>query len=108
MIELIGPGAPPPHVHKGREEAFYIVEGTFNFVLGHDHVEGTKGAFVVVPRGTRHGFTAGPGCRALVFTIPAGLAGFFRELGAGITAGKSNAEIRAALAGKYDSFPSPE
>jgi hypothetical protein len=43
----------------------------------------------------------------LLLTAPAGLAGFLEELGTGIAAGKTSEEMRAALAGRYDSFPSP-
>jgi quercetin dioxygenase-like cupin family protein len=105
VIEYSGPATPPPHVHRDHDEAFYIVEGSFRFTLGQDTVEALQGALVLVPRGTRHGFSVEPGSRAMLFTIPAGLAGFFRELSAGLSAGKSSGEIRAALAGKYDSFP---
>jgi mannose-6-phosphate isomerase-like protein (cupin superfamily) len=105
LIEYQGPATPPPHVHKDHDEAFYILNGSFRFTLGHDEVKAPTGALVLVPRGTRHGFSVEPGSRALFFIIPAGLAGFFRELGAGLAEGKSSAEIRAALAGKYDSFP---
>ena len=43
---------------------------------------------------------------ALVFVIPANLEGFFRELlGEGLAAGRSEADLRAELAGKYDSYP---
>jgi hypothetical protein len=42
-----------------------------------------------------------------VVTIPAGLEGFFDELGKGLTEGKTSEEIRAILAGKYDSIPAP-
>jgi hypothetical protein len=41
----------------------------------------------------------------LIFAIPGGLAGFFEELGAGLAAGHADADLRAALAGKYDSYP---
>jgi len=33
------------------------------------------------------------------------LAGFFEELGAGLAAGRADAEVRGALGGKYDSYP---
>jgi quercetin dioxygenase-like cupin family protein len=108
VIDYSGPATPPPHVHRDHDEAFYIVEGVFRFVLGRDTVEAQPGALVIVPRGTRHGFTVELGSRAMLFTSPAGLAGFFRELGVGLAAGKSSGEIRAALAGKYDSFPDPD
>ena len=62
---------------------------------------------MVVPRGWRHGFNVEPGSQALLLVIPAGLEGFFQDLGAGIAAGRSSQEIRASLAGKYDSYPDP-
>lgn len=107
VIEYQGPAVPPPHVHRDHDEAFYILEGRFRFILGRDDVEAPTGALVFVPRGTRHGFSVEPGSRALLFTIPAGLAGFFRELGTALAEGRSSEDVRAALAGKYDSFPEP-
>jgi quercetin dioxygenase-like cupin family protein len=88
-----------------RDEGFYILEGSFSFTLGENGVEAGVGSFIFVPRGTRHGFTVGPGGRALLFIAPAGLEGFFEELGRELAAGRSGAEIRKVLAGKYDSTP---
>ena len=102
--EVVGKG-PPPHVHREHEEAFYILEGEFTFNLGDDAAPAPKGTIVVVPRGTRHSFSGKEGSRALIFAIPGGLAGFFEELGAGLAAGHADADLRAALAGKYDSYP---
>lgn len=62
---------------------------------------------VLVPRGTRHAFETQPGCRALLLILPAGLEGFFRELGQGLAQGRSSEEIRAAITGRYDSHPDP-
>jgi quercetin dioxygenase-like cupin family protein len=103
--EVVGGGGPPPHVHREHEEAFYILEGEFTFILGDDTALAPKGTLVVVPRGTRHGFSGKEGSRALVVAIPGGLAGFFAELGAGLAAGRAGADLRVALAGKYDSYP---
>ena len=107
VIEYVGPAVPPPHIHREHDEAFYILAGTFRFLLGHEKLEAPSGSLVVVPRGTRHGFETNEGCKALLFTIPAGLEGFFVELGAGLAEGRSSAEIRATLAGRYDSHPDP-
>jgi quercetin dioxygenase-like cupin family protein len=107
LIEYAGPAIPPPHVHKEHDEIFFILTGTFRFVLGQDTVEAPHGAIVLVPRGWRHSFTIEPGSTALFLTIPAGLEGFFKELGARLAEGKPSAEIRASLAGKYDSYPDP-
>jgi len=105
VIEYKGPAIPPPHVHRERDEAFYILNGSFTFTLGRETVEAPAGTMTLVRRGTRHGFTTSPGARALLIIAPAGLEGFFRELGQGLAAGKSGLELRAALAGKYDSEP---
>ena len=95
----------PPQVHREHEEAFYILEGELTFLLGDDRAVAPKGTLVVVPRGTRHGFSGTAGSRFLVVLIPGGFAGFFEELGAGLAAGRTDADMRAALAGKYDSYP---
>jgi hypothetical protein len=78
----------------------------FTFVLGTREFEVEQGGTVFVPRGTRHGFKSQPDSQALLIIAPAGLEGFFAELGDSLAAGRSNAEIGAALAGKYDSTPS--
>jgi quercetin dioxygenase-like cupin family protein len=108
IIEYKGPAVPPPHVHMEHDEVFYILEGRFSFIIGQATQEADKGSLVWVPRGTRHGFDVEPGSRALLVTIPAGLEGFFADLGKGLSEGKASDEIRAELAGKYDSIPAPD
>ena len=105
LIEYSGPAAPPPHVHREHDEGFFILGGSFTFALGSQEFEAPQGSFVFVPRGTRHGFVPTPGARALLFIVPSGLEGFFRELGEGLAAGRPAAEVRASLAGRYDSEP---
>ena len=105
LIEYSGPAFPPPHIHQAHDEAFCILRGHFTFTLDHQTVELTEGSTLVVPRGTRHGFTSSGDGRALLFIVPSGLQGFFEELGDGLAAGRPSAEIRAALAGRYDSTP---
>ncbi len=105
LIEYHGPVQPPPHVHREREEAFYIVQGTFTFLLGQEELQAPAGSLVFIPRGETHSFRAPKDGRALLFIAPAGLEGFFQELGSGLEAGKTPAEMRSALAGRYDSHP---
>jgi len=109
-VGLSGEGAglvagPQPTTHRAHEEVFYVLEGEFEFFLGEDRATAPTGTLIVVPRGTRVHFRGRPGSRLLVFAIPAGMAGFFEEFGAGREAGRADAEIRAALAEKYDSYP---
>jgi quercetin dioxygenase-like cupin family protein len=105
LIELDPLGGPPPHKHHDREECFYIIEGLFTFILGTAEVEAPAGSVVFVPRGTRHGFRHSNGARALVFIAPAGLEGFFHELGEGLESGRSSVAVHRAPASKYDSDP---
>jgi mannose-6-phosphate isomerase-like protein (cupin superfamily) len=105
LFEYEGPAVPPVHVHRDREEVFFILEGHFTFTVGDETIEADPGTAVLVPRGTPHGFRPDPGAKALFVVAPAGLGGFFRDLGAALAAGRSSDEIRAELAGRYDSHP---
>ncbi len=105
IIELGGTGNPPPHVHHDHDECFYIIRGTFTFTLGKEELEAPTDSIVYVPRNTPHAFMHSEGARAIVIVFPAQLEGFFRQLGAGLAAGRSETDLRAELAGKYDSRP---
>jgi quercetin dioxygenase-like cupin family protein len=82
-----------------------LLEGLFTFTIGTEEVEVAPGSWVYVPRGTRHGFTASADARALILVTPAGLEGFFAELGGGLAAGTPTQELRAARKGRFDSIP---
>src|ERR1700755_2805449 len=65
VIEFQGNAAlPTPHLHREREEVFFVLAALFTFVLGDDEVEAAQGSWVFIPRGTRHGFTATTDARA--------------------------------------------
>ncbi len=105
VVELGGTGSPAPHVHRDHDECFYIIQGFFTFTVGAEEIEAPADSVVFVPRGVPHAFRHSEGARALIFVIPANLEGFFRELGEGLAAGRSEADLRTELAGKYDSWP---
>lgn len=105
VLEVRGPGGPPPHVHHSHHELFHVLDGVFRFTVAGDAFDLGPDSFVLVPPGTRHNFEADPGSRAVLFVAPAGLEGFFADLGAGMAAGKSDDEIRRELEGKYDQHP---
>jgi quercetin dioxygenase-like cupin family protein len=106
VVEFRGNAScPPPHIHREREECFCVLDGRFTFTLGHDETEVAPGSWVFIPRGTRHGFTASSDARALILITPAGLEGFFAELGEGLAAGTPTQQLRASLKGRFDSIP---
>ncbi len=78
------PGARvPPHFHYDEDEAFYVLAGRFDFILGETCVTATSGACAFAPRGTVHAFTcAGLEEGRLLITVTPGLQheAFMREL----------------------------
>ncbi len=76
-------GGPPPHVHGGEDEFFYVLDGSFEIRIGDELHSVGPGGFAYVPRGTVHNFrnTAETASRILVGFTPSGMEGFFRESG---------------------------
>ena len=83
LIVDVGPEAgPPPHIHHLEEEQFYVLEGQLTYSVGEQAFEVNAGDFIHIPRGTVHSFKNGPKPARLLATFaPAGIEGFFREVG---------------------------
>ncbi len=105
VFELDGPGSPPPHVHHEHDELFYIIKGTYTFIIENQELQVPAGSVVFVPRGLNHSFKHSEGASFLGVLIPGGMEGFFREMSEAITTGRNETEFRATHAGKYDSWP---
>ena len=45
-----------PHLHHGRDEFFYVLEGEVVLRVGHESHTARAGTFVFIPRETIHGF----------------------------------------------------
>ena len=74
---------PPPHVHHGMDEAFYVIDGQFEGFCGERHWSAGPGSLVFLPRDVPHGFQVsddGPG-RALVIVAPGNFDEFVAALG---------------------------
>ena len=76
-------GGPPPHLHKHEDEAFYIVEGNFEFLLNDRLISAPSGSFVYAPRNQVHQFRCvGPGQgKFMVWSQPGHFEHFVSELG---------------------------
>ena len=63
---------PPPHVHQNYDEAFYVLDGSVQFISDVDLKVCAAGSFVFVPRGAVHGFAnpAAVPATMLVVTSP--------------------------------------
>ncbi|MEJ7833635.1 MAG: cupin domain-containing protein [Nocardioides sp.] len=75
--------SPPPHIHHGVDEAFFILDGQFAVMCGEQSWHAGPGSLVFLPRDIPHGFTVsdkGPG-RTLLILSPGGFDEFVRDLG---------------------------
>lgn len=94
-----------PHVHRDLDELFYIVDGAFIFTCDDDNYTAEAGALVMVPRGTRHVFSATRDGVVLVLWTPGGLEQMFLELGRLPADSITNPIVRAEISKRYDSIP---
>ena len=77
-----GSSGPPPHIHPGGDEAFYVLDGEVTVLIGDREIAATAGTFAFVPRGTVHTFSnrSGREPRFLVIISPAGFKRAFAEM----------------------------
>ncbi|CAB4541266.1 MAG: cupin domain-containing protein [Actinobacteria bacterium] len=74
-------GNPPPHQHTHEDEAFVVLEGEVDFMVGGAITRVGTGGFAFAPRGIPHTYAVvGDSAHLYVITSP-GLERFFRELG---------------------------
>ncbi|NUR87607.1 MAG: cupin domain-containing protein [Nonomuraea sp.] len=71
---------PPPHTHPG-SETVYVLEGTLEYHIGDETVEGGPGSCFHVPAGTWENFEPTSAVRLLVTYLPGGIDEFFAEVG---------------------------
>jgi mannose-6-phosphate isomerase-like protein (cupin superfamily) len=72
-------GGPIAHAHSRTDESFYVLSGELEILDGARTFMVGAGAFVFIPRGTRHRFknTGVHAARLLFFFTPAGEEGVF-------------------------------
>jgi mannose-6-phosphate isomerase-like protein (cupin superfamily) len=97
-----------PHLHRGFEESFYVLDGSFAFTVGDAEVEASPGSFVLVPRGTPHTIHASDGGgRFLTIMAPGGNEEMFFALGELGPDALRDPAARAAISARFDSIPVP-
>lgn len=102
---------PPPHVHRGIHDAFYVLEGTLTLRVGDETVEAQPGTFACVPPGVIHTFSnlSDAPVRFLNINSPGGWEAYLRELaGAMPSEGPPDPAVIADIAAKYDYEPVAE
>jgi quercetin dioxygenase-like cupin family protein len=95
-----------PHLHRGMEESFFVLDGLFTFTVGGREIEATSGMYILVPRETAHTISAAEGGgRFLTLMVPGGLEQMFFELGQLPPNAIRDPVARAAVSARYDSIP---
>ena len=87
VLETVAaPGEPAPldHVHRSYDEAFYVIDGEFEFRVGDRVVRAGPGAVVSVPRGSAHTFKncGDANGRVLILAAPGRAAQMLEDIGA--------------------------
>src|SRR4051812_30182417 len=74
--------APPMHVHAREAEAFYVLEGTLDYVAGEELHHLAAGSLIYLPKGVRPGvrFTGSIPARFLGLTVPGRLLQLYDEV----------------------------
>lgn len=101
LIETTNPPntGPPLHLHRSVDEAFYVLEGQYEFHCGPTPIEAGPGAFVLLPKGVPHRYRTGSeGGRVLMLFSPGGTEDYFRDLAAAMLSSGSDDEALAELA----------
>jgi mannose-6-phosphate isomerase-like protein (cupin superfamily) len=73
----------PPHIHHREDEFYYVLEGELEILDGERTFIASAGSYVHIPRGTLHCFknVGEVLAKMLAFFTPAGMEGFFLEVG---------------------------
>ncbi|MEU7990301.1 cupin domain-containing protein [Streptosporangium canum] len=93
-----------PHHHTLSSEAFYVLDGVMEFLLGDRVTTVARGDLLVVPPRTPHAFGAAPGSTAevlVVMTPGVERFGYFRHLGR-VAHGQEAADSLLAVQERYD------
>ena len=103
----VGSPSPPVHIHHRTDEGFYVMSGTFGFLVDGVESAAPAGTHVLAPKGHPHTFwNAGPiPAKCLIVLAPPGFEAYFRELGPLLATAGSEAdalEARRSLSAKYD------
>ena len=76
-------GGPRPHIHHREDEAFWVLEGELEVMVGESTFKASAGSFVHLPKDIPHSYEnigLGP-ARFITLIVPAGLERFFEEVG---------------------------
>jgi mannose-6-phosphate isomerase-like protein (cupin superfamily) len=82
LHSVVPPGsAPPLHLHRTADEAFYVLRGELRIVCGDEEIHAGPGHFTLLPRGVPHTFIALSETEVLTLLSPGGSERYFADAG---------------------------
>jgi quercetin dioxygenase-like cupin family protein len=100
--------APPgarstPHIHSRLTEAFYVLEGAFEFEIDGERIGGAPGVFIQASPGVTHAWrvVGEAAARAIVMFRPSAEEAYFAELDAMVSAGPIDPAALRRLSDRY-------
>ena len=99
-------GGTPPHLQRYEDEAFFVLSGTYTFLVDGEQIEIGAGGYAFVPRDTVHAFSnnGDEEARMLILVTPGGIhENFFAEVGVPVDAPMAAPDIpwMLGVAAKY-------
>lgn len=78
-VETPPSGGYPAHRQRHDDEGIYVLEGHYTFLVDTEEVKVGRGEFLLIPRGTVHGYvnSGQSSARMLVIVTPAGITDQF-------------------------------
>lgn len=111
FVETVVPpkSGPPLHIHENESESIYVLDGEVRVVANGLDFTLAPGGFTYMPKGSVHQFenTLDVSSRILLIFLPAGIDGYFRELGTPLAEGEPSPgrvidrDLLARVAPKY-------
>ncbi len=95
---------PPCYIHTREDQVVYVLEGLVSYYADGEWLYCPEGTLVHLPKGSEHTFSVkSEQARLLVMLVPAGLEGYYREMG--VPVGQPEEEIgierQVATAARY-------
>ena len=102
-----GSPSPPVHVHHRTDEGFYVLTGTFRFLVDRETVDAFPGTHVAVRKGLPHTFwnAGSEPATCLIVLTPPDFAPYLRDLSEGLGTSPTEehaVQVRRELSARYD------
>ena len=110
LLEWVAPAgadSPPVHLHHSTDEGFYVLRGTFGFLVDGRTFDVPAGSHVFVEQEHPHTFwnSGSQTASCLIVLVPPAFADYFSDLANGLAANQAEEaamEVRKQLSARYD------